>query len=426
MSGVPRGDDKVTKARNLKLANYRRPFEAKKLADADKKQLAKVLKAEGTTLKEARDGDEPLTMEIVDVVDGNNAAYQLWLWSFGSGVLFKAGTTTVVGTVAQHSFECDDADLAKSLKAAWKSGAKKLKVEETIDSFDVPENIVSAKAEGSIVEQLKTFAATKAKLNLGQRDDIANALYDLKAKLFPSKKRQVYPRRRPATLTAEQRALIETSHTLGGDLYDLDLQGMPQSTELMMRMIGKAPQGPSDVEVTVGKETLPLWIAVADVASGHMNHKAVVDAFKKLPSAKALAAWNEIANDKAYDVLNPRDITPKEYDRDDTPAKMEYRARVYSWLADASVALGDAGKKAAHQLLAVKLDWDWGQRWLIGMLALTRHGGLDAKYDDRIIPIRDNGNVVCSRTSFAQATIDEIIKSLPTDRRNALPPAPKR
>lgn len=428
MSGVPEGNDKVTKARKLSLANYRLPLTAKKHSDAEKKQLTALLKPERLTIAKAAKHEEwKDSLEVVDVVDGKTKVYQLYVWPSGNGVMFAAGKTKVIANIVQHGFECEDEDICKAVQAAWKSGAKKLKVQETIDEFETPKVVTAAKAEGSILDQLKAFAATKAKLNMSQRPDIAEALYELKVKLFPSKKHAPYPRARPAKLTAEQRALIETSHALGANfLYDLEYQGLFDSTELLMRMIGKAPQGPSDVEITVGKETLPLWIAVADVGSGHMKHKAVLDAFKKLPVDKAEAAWNEIAHDKAYDVLHPRNITSKEYDRDNTPAKMEYRTRIYSWLADAAVALGEPGKKAAHDLLAVKLDWDWGVRWLIGLLALARHGGIDAKYDERIVPIRDNLMVECSRTGFAQATLDEIIKSLPADRRKALPPPPKK
>jgi hypothetical protein len=430
MSGSPEAGDKVTKARNLKLAGYRRPLAAKKLADAEKKQLSVLLKAEGLTVaKSAKDEEWKDSVELVDVVDGKSVVYQLYVWPSGNGVMYAAGKTKVIANIMQHTFECEDAELCKAIAAAWKTGAKKLKIQETIDEFESPQVVEAAAATGSIVEQLQAFAATKAQLNMGERVDIATALFDLKKKLFPSKTRAPYPRARPSSLTAEQRAFIETACGLGADVYDLVHQGLFDiiaGDSLLLRMMGKAPQGPSDVEITVGKEKLPLWIAVADVASGHMEHKAVIDAFKKLPVEDGLAAWNEIAHNKSYDVLYPRDVTPKEYGRDNTPAKMDYRARVYSWLADASVALGDPGKQAAQELLAVRLDWDWGVRWLIGLLALSRHGGFDSQYDERIIPIRDNGDVVCSRTGFAQATIDEIIKSLPADRRAALPPAPKR
>jgi hypothetical protein len=54
----------------------------------------------------------------------------------------------------------------------------------------------------------------------------------------------------------------------------------------------------------------------------------VLAAFEQLPPAGALAAWNEIAHGKAYDLLRARAVNLEEYQWDDAPTKQLHRARL--------------------------------------------------------------------------------------------------
>lgn len=251
--------------------------------------------------------------------------------------------------------------LREAIAAAWQAGAKKLKLTETI-AFDAPEagrvKPLAKGAKRAKAAKPATVAARLAAIRPRARpgaDDQARAheaLAALRDGLFPPRRAwRPYPKVRPARLTDNQRALIKAAVAAEYSL-DLALEGLFGHDAHLLRAIGATRPGPSDVAIKVGKETLPLWCAVSDVASGHLAPAPVLAAFRALPAAKALAAWNEIAGGDAYDLLEVIPLDMKESDIPRTAKKMARGAgRLYGWLADTSVALGEPGRKAAERLL---------------------------------------------------------------------------
>lgn len=127
--------------RDFQLASYRRPLEdVKNLTASEKTQLTKLLSDEGTTIEEAVTSDEPITMELVDVMEGDQVRYQLYLWSFGCGALLEASTTRIVANVVQHAFQMidDDPAVSAAIASACKRDAKRLEIQEEINIFPPP------------------------------------------------------------------------------------------------------------------------------------------------------------------------------------------------------------------------------------------------------------------------------------------------
>jgi hypothetical protein len=111
----------------LQLINRRWPMSIAELSLADQRQLIVDVFAESgevllpqeilpPNLPEDRRG----LIEIWDVVDANGAlAYRLWLGS-GDGMVFRADSTTIVGTVIQENLECDELGLEAAMMDAKK------------------------------------------------------------------------------------------------------------------------------------------------------------------------------------------------------------------------------------------------------------------------------------------------------------------
>jgi hypothetical protein len=356
------------------LANVRDPLRGKPTA-ADKKQLAVVLEAEGLgSAAEAREDDE-VSFQLVDVLEGNVARFQLLVWPFGSAALFAAGKPRVVGGAEQHAFHLDEGDAAvyAALADAYKAFAKKLGLHERLTFRTPPEATAAPKAtKGSKADAPASFEARLAEIRAlaaaGSRAQVSRACDALG--VFPSWK--VYPKRHPDELTKEERAFAEL-------LLDLDLPVDLQSSGLfdrdahLARFLGREKPGPSDERVHVGGRSVPVWWAVASVGSGHVERDDVLRAWKALPAAKALAAWKEIATGEAYDVLDAHATSMKDAGISGKPYMKDYRTRVAGLLADASVALGAEGEKAAKEITKKLPSWGGGAQILIGLLSAARH-----------------------------------------------------
>lgn len=232
---------------------------------------------------------------------------------------------------------------------------------------------------------------------------------------------QPYPKLRRAQITAEQSAWLEQALASGRG-YDLAYNGLFYKPEHNRRFLA-GPPGPSDVPVTVGGASIPLWNAVSDVASGHADHAAVLAAFRALPPGAALAAWEEMARGDAYDLHAAHALTFEEAGIPRTKNNVAHRTRLFSWLADASVSLGDSGRRAAEALAAsTKTDRHGAPEAFVALLALTRHARakgavLDARYD-ALVATLDGENA----EAFASPVVKEIHRAIPDDRAAWLPP----
>jgi len=125
----------------LHLRNRRQPL-AGRLAPAQRAQVLALVEGEGyATIDDARADDE-FALELVDVVDAaGKPRYQLYLWPFGSAVMYAHGTTDVVGGAVQHGFAREDGgdpDLVTQLHAAWHAEADKLGIHEGLEFNDPP------------------------------------------------------------------------------------------------------------------------------------------------------------------------------------------------------------------------------------------------------------------------------------------------
>ncbi len=129
----------------LRFENRSEPFKSTlaKLPAAVKNQLEK-LPIEGSTVSEVFDADEEeeagwfKATELIDVVDiaSGKVLYNLYLYPFGDGSMFNAGTTTEVAAVCQHGFE----DLGgkggvfvRDVALAYTEAKKRLKIVEMIN-----------------------------------------------------------------------------------------------------------------------------------------------------------------------------------------------------------------------------------------------------------------------------------------------------
>lgn len=75
---------------------------------------------------------------------GWKVKYRFYLWPYGSGALFKHKTIDIIGNVCQHGFELEDSKQGKGfmqdLACAWKEGARRLEIQETVDFDDEEED----------------------------------------------------------------------------------------------------------------------------------------------------------------------------------------------------------------------------------------------------------------------------------------------
>ncbi|MEO8874393.1 MAG: hypothetical protein ABI461_02305, partial [Polyangiaceae bacterium] len=122
-------------ASTLRLANLRRvdlAFDT--LSPKTQKQVKFLLKQEDQeTLAQARKNDESilLGMEVVDVVDDSGTAkYQMFLFGPSDGYVLGADSTKAIAEIPQHDFLLLEFDppLHAQFEAAWKEGAKRLKI----------------------------------------------------------------------------------------------------------------------------------------------------------------------------------------------------------------------------------------------------------------------------------------------------------
>jgi len=403
----------------LKLASVCDPLASSvKLTAGEKKQLARYLKEEGLgSLANARKNDE-LAMQLVRIVDGDKAAFELYLSSSGDGALFDHGTTTVVGNVIQHHFELveDRKRLVEDLTAAFSK--------KDVRRLGITTSVAFGRTSRAPAKAPPTPGGIAGALALTDRSARRRAVGAIADKLFGTK-RAPYPKRR---LDAAQRAFIEA--IVDADEYvELAYVGVFSRLEYNARAVGKAPAGPSDIEVVVGKERLPLWLAVSDVASGHLAPAPVLAAFKKLDPKKALAAWREIGSGDAYDLFEAYALKASESGIPRTANNVKHRTRLFSWMADANLALGEPGRRAAEALTKTKITLDYrsGYPWaFIAILSLVRHAKaagtvLASAHDDLVA--RLDGN---HADAFADPILKEIEKTLPAPRLAAIAAIRKR
>lgn len=358
-------------------------------------------------------------MQRVDVVEGKAVKYQLYLWPFGSAALFPAGKTKPVGGAEQHAFHSDDAAVGAALAAAWKAGAKKLKLREAL-KFEPAAKAVKGTASkgtasngGSLADAIVAFRALAKAGDHRQTSRAADALRD---KAFTPWR--IYPKLLAGALSTDQRAVVEAllDHELARDLGN---RGLFNRDDHLERFLGRTKPGPSDVTVPLGKRSVPIWWAVSAVGSGHAQPDEVLKGWKTLPAAKALAAWTEIARGEAYDVLTARTTSMKDSGFSSKPYQVAYRTRIVELLADVSFAFGKDGEKAA-KALTTKLP-SWGGAWqiFVAIASGLRHAKgapLDTAYDRTFTKLWER---VGGDSFHAPALESAIEKALPAERAKA-------
>lgn len=412
----------VTGQLGLRLEHYRLLLHTPQELDAQThKQVTHLLLEEGGGSIPEATANEEWSMERIDVVDApGNTRYQLYLWPFGSGALFAHASTELVANISHHDFamRVDDPLVRNALASAWQEGKPRLGIEEDVN-FHAPEARSQTVApRGGIAEQIAGLPATEAP-NSEPWLEAREHFYQLRDHLFAQWR--PYPKLRPAAITADQRALLKWAvpWKLARDLH---LRGLFALGQHNARALGLAPSGPSDLQVRVKGELLPLWCAVSDVASGHLEAAPVLAAFQALPPAVALAAWTEIANGEAYDLLEAHPLSPKEVSIPRTTSNVKQRTRLFAWLAAASVHLGARGASAAQALLDDLPEHGRYAQIFIGLIALTRHASANQtsiapNYDALIPHIRDYRPGL---NVFADKILMEIIQGLPRARAAAL------
>ena len=128
----------------LRMENRREPFKGSydKLDAATRKQLEK-LPIQGTTVQEVFTADPDdesgwfQATELIDVVDNasGEVLYNLYLYPFGDGSMFDAGTTKEVAAVCQHGFEDymgKGALFVRDVALAYTEAKKRLRIQEMI------------------------------------------------------------------------------------------------------------------------------------------------------------------------------------------------------------------------------------------------------------------------------------------------------
>jgi hypothetical protein len=101
----------------LRFANYRKPFDGTRLSRTEKRQLELLAREAGHDLDGAR--KDWGSVELVDVVESGRVKYQLYLYPDGNGRLFRDGTTSSEGYIAQHGLEVEDPELGDALRSAF-------------------------------------------------------------------------------------------------------------------------------------------------------------------------------------------------------------------------------------------------------------------------------------------------------------------
>jgi hypothetical protein len=156
------------------------------------------------------------------------------------------------------------------------------------------------------------------------------------------------------------------------------------------------------------------------VGSGHARPDDVLAGWTKLPAAKALAAWSEIARGDAYDVLTAHATSMKDSGFSSKPYMIDYRTRIVTLLADVSFAFGAEGAKAAKALAAKLPSWGGGPQVFIALTSGLRHAAgtpLDKAYDRTFRKLWERVKV---DSFYAPALESAIEKALPEKRAKAI------
>lgn len=406
----------------LTLSNRRVALKVRKrLAPALRDQLAWILEQEGagTIEQTAKDDEWRDSLEVVDVVTEDGAVrYQLWAWPSGSAVMFARDTTEVVAEAVQHALSIGDAKLRKAMGLALAAAAaigmnERLSVAAPARPSRSAKPSKAAPARVDVAPTAEAIAAVAAISDPGKRRAAGEKLFEASF----GKPWNPYPKRSPNELTAEQRRVLEVmldGHWLVTST-ELHHYGLVSREDRLARYLGRTT-GPSDVLVEVGGRPLPLWVAVTHVASGDLEPEPVLAAFRALAGDVALAAWGELARGEVcdIDVVHPRKMAESGICR--TPGNTKHWTRLFGWLADACVGLGEAGRAEAERILRPLPQYGWGYRAFAAALALARHAKatrspLDARHDAVIARLHGAGIGVC-----CDPILKEIVKGLPKER----------
>lgn len=359
----------------MELRNRRHPLTRRSHSAVERAQLLEIVGREGYgSLAEAAKNPE-LSIVTLDVIDESGAlAWTLYLWPFGSGVLFRAGTTERAAEITQHAFAWMGANDERhaALAAAFTASSDALGLEDGVDfspraplstgSFVLPPtggNVAAA------LGQIPTSAATYLE---GQR--LSPVLAPLVAGVFGQAARRS-PKLRLSALTDDQRAVAERCAAVH---YGLASVGLFDAPDDLRRFLGQASQGPCDQPLIIPGEAapLPIWNALGEVGLGLLDAKVALKAWQALPPSDALAAWEEVARGDAYDVFVAPGKTPHEDEIPLTPFKTKYWVRLFGFLVDGNLALGEPGRGAAERLAAgLASAWEPASAF-VALLTLAR------------------------------------------------------
>jgi hypothetical protein len=431
---------KTKKSRELRLAAYRLPLQTVPPARSKARaQLQWVLDHEWKcTIEEAQQNEE-IEIEAVDVVDGSTVLYQLYLWPFGSGVVFAAGTTTVVAEIIQHGMTSTTGDDARAIAAVVKRDGAKLGLRERNVSAGK-----SAPARASKKEPALSFdealAQADAQIAAG-KDPLETTVRKLflpwTSSLCGADWRP-YPKRLLAELTGEQRTFIE--RVAAWDAYtnqyqDLISMGLFAEKAHLRRYLGIAPPGPCDTTITVAKRDVPVWWALTAAASGHAKPAGVLAALAALDADVRRSIALEVARGDAYEIVRAQSTSSKHESRWCSPPQIAYTTALFQMLADVIVSLGPAARATAEELLVDLPEYKFGgvvephprtPRVVVALLVLSRVAApLDESLDARIpdidvYKIRDSicidkrmhAKILAAVPAARRATVDEARASI--------------
>jgi len=429
-SNVKRKPKPEASSATWSLASYRLPLDTvPPAASVERAQLETVLDQEWScSIAEARKDDE-IDLELVDVVDPKGKTrFQLYLWPFGSGLAFAAGTTDEVAEIIQHGLAptTDDLEVAPAIRAAIEADAKRLGLREA----RVPSVVPRAPAEMNLASASFDEAIAKAEERLAREprpyfSEVTQYFVPWLTTLYrhPREPRP-YPKRLLEELTPLQRMMLER-FVAWDTVPPLSSQGLFDTRAQFARYFGQGLAGPTDTIITLDGREVPAWWAISSAAAGHAKPASVLAALTQLAPDQRRAIVLEVARGDAYDLVRAQRTDRK--DREG-PFRRTYWTTLFQLLADLTHSLGAGARETADALLADLPSYQFGgkvdphPRTPRAVLALLVLVNIAAPFDAAIDPvIRELGAYFMRDEIFIdKKQLARILAAVPADRRASI------
>jgi hypothetical protein len=403
----------------LRLEGYGSWTKWKALDAASKKQLAQYR----YLLEEAEEFEGPIErVDVVDTRDGK-AVYQLFLWPFGSGVLFHAGTARVAADVVQHSFVVHEPDgvpvaefrpLRESVGAAFQEGRTRLGIKEGV-TFGVtlaeknppPAASVAVGGATSVDERIAELRKDAAE---GKPPPDAKTMHALVAEALgplvtPRTEYRPFPVRRLFELTPGQRNALELMADLRATNAGFPRHGLPEGTGIdplpvfsafgywretannLLRFLRRGQLLPLDELIELDGQSHPAWMLVSDALYEFRKPSEVTDLLaRSLPPERLLAFWEALFTSTKHNLCERRPATAAEDSKGQSRASIDAQnARLIEILVALNLKLADVGRRRAEELVATLEKTSERPdpfEVIAGLECLAARGELDPRHDE--------------------------------------------